>query len=94
VSARRDLLERLLSADVLEAIHEYVSEIVDERLREERARQPRREWLPLDEGAIEYGCSRNALRMRADRGTVESTKFGGVRYVRAPGADDDEGGIR
>jgi hypothetical protein len=94
VSARRELLERLLSPDVLDALDEYVREIVDEAIREERARQPRREWLPLAEAAIEYGCKVNALRMRADRGKVESKKIGRLVYVRAPGADDDGGGIR
>jgi hypothetical protein len=94
VSARRDLLERLLSPDVLEAIDEYVREIVDEQLREERARQPRREWLPVEEGAPEYGCTEAALRARARRGSVDSIKRGGRVYVRPPGADDDGGGIR
>jgi hypothetical protein len=94
VTRRPDLLEHLLSAEVLAALDEHVREIVDERLREERARQPRRHWLTLEEGAIEYGCTRNALRMRADRGTVESRKVGRLIYVRPPGADDDGGGIR
>jgi hypothetical protein len=94
VSARSELLELALSPELLAALDEHIRDVVDEAIREERRRQPKREWLTFAEGAVEYGCTYDALRARADRGTVESMRKGRVRYVRAPGTSSDGGSLR
>jgi hypothetical protein len=86
VSERRDLLELVLSAEVLAVLDEHIRDVVAEAVRQERARQPRREWLTLAEAAVEYGCTEAAMRMRAKRGTVETRRQGRRLYVRANGA--------
>ena len=93
MNARRDLLELALSPALLEALDEHIRDVVDEAIREERARQPRRDWLTLEQGAIEYGCSVDALRMRVKRGTVESRRHGRALYVRAHDASREKGGL-
>jgi hypothetical protein len=80
----RDVLEALLSADLLALIDEHVREVAAEAAREEVARltQPRR-WLTLAEAAEEYCCTYEAMVMRVKRGTVESRRQGRRVYVRA-----------
>jgi hypothetical protein len=94
VSARSELLELALSPELLAALDEHIRDVVDEAIAEERRRQPKREWLTLAEGAVEYGCTKDALRMRAERGAIESMRQGRRLYVRALGTNDDAGSLR
>ena len=87
MSDRPELLDLLLSPELVAALDEHIREVVAEAIREERARQPRREWLPLAEAAREYGCSEDALRMRVNRGSVEARRQGRRLLVRAPETD-------
>jgi hypothetical protein len=91
VSGRPDLVELLLSPELVAALDERVRELAAQAVREELARQPQRRWLPLAEAAEHYGCTPEALRMRAKRGTVEHRRQGRLIYVRAePNREGDE----
>jgi hypothetical protein len=89
----RDRLELLLSADLLDALDELIRDVVDDALREERARAERGEWVALAVGADRLGCSADALRMRAKRKTIESRRQGRRIYVRLDGAANDNGSV-
>lgn len=83
VSAR-ERLELLLSPACVDAIEE----LVEERVREELAARDVREaaektWLTLEEAGLRLGCSADAVRMRANRGRLESRKQGRRVYVSA-----------
>jgi hypothetical protein len=81
VNARPDLLELLLSPDVVAALDEHIRDVVIDTIREERARVERGEWVPLTVGAARLGCTADALRMKAKRGTIESRRQGRRVYV-------------
>jgi DNA-directed RNA polymerase specialized sigma24 family protein len=77
-------------------LDDHVREVAAAAAREELERQvqPRR-WLPLAEAAREFGCSPDALRMRAKRGRVQTRRQGRSVYVRVDGLWDgrrDSGG--
>jgi hypothetical protein len=91
VSDHGDLLELLLSAKLVAALEQHVREVAAQAVREELARQPQRQWLPVEQAAKRYGCTPEALRMRVKRGTVEARRQGRRLYVRAvPGQEGDE----
>jgi hypothetical protein len=51
VSERSELLELLVSAEVVSALRDFVASVATEAVREELARQPQRRWLSLAEAA-------------------------------------------
>jgi hypothetical protein len=92
MSARRQLLD-LLSPELVAALEEHVREVVAQAIREERTREPKREWLTLAEAAEQYHCTQDAMRMRAKRGSVDSRKQGRRLYIRADRASRNGGGL-
>jgi len=82
VSERYDALTAALSPELRVALEERVPEIARGVAREEIARRAQRRWAPLAEAAQLFGCSYDALRMRVDRGSVESLRQGRRCYVR------------
>jgi hypothetical protein len=87
MSAQSELLDLLLSPEIVAAIDERVREIV----RDELARQPLRRWVPLTDAAKQRGVTPAALRARVRRGTVEARREGRLLYVRL--ADGDRDGV-
>ena len=83
MSDRRDIVDALVVA-LRPLIADLVDAAIDERLAElEAAGSRRRRWLTLDEAGELLGCSRDAVRKRADRGRLESRHHGDRRYVSA-----------
>ena len=81
-------VEQTLRDALRELVREEL-EVVREELREElraSAESPRK-WLTLAEAAAELGCSKNAVRMRANRGRLETRKHGRSVYVSAASLD-------
>jgi DNA-directed RNA polymerase specialized sigma24 family protein len=58
-------------APVIAAIEELVAERVAEELAV-RDEAPAATWLTLDQAAARLGCSRDAVRMRAKRGRLQT----------------------
>jgi hypothetical protein len=85
-------LELLFSAQMLELLDEHVREVAADAVRQELARQkaPKR-WLTLGEAASRLGCSYDAMRMRAERGTVPARRQGGRVYVLASAIEELDG---
>lgn len=80
----RERLEMLLSPACVDAIEQLVEERVREELEaRERQRLADRTWLTLDEAGELLGCSRDAIRMRVNRGRLESKTQGRRVYVSA-----------
>lgn len=78
----RDRLAAVLAPDLIEAIED----LVDERVAAEVASisaSSAPAWLTLDQAAERLGCSRDAVRMRARRGRLESKPHGRRLYVSA-----------
>jgi hypothetical protein len=90
VSDRADLLELLLSSELIAALTEHIREVAEQAVREELARRPQRRWLPVVEAAEQFGCSPAALRMRVKRGSVEHRRQGRLLYVRVDPSDNGD----
>jgi hypothetical protein len=84
-----ELFELLLSSELLALLDEHVRQVAHEAAREELARQPQRQWLPLAEAAAQLGCTPDALRMRVKRGSVEARRQGRRLYVCAEMGSDE-----
>jgi excisionase family DNA binding protein len=70
------------------AAHPRIEALVQERVAEAIAhREPRRAWLTLTEAAELLGCSPNAVRMRVNRGRLESRRHGRRVYVSVASID-------
>jgi excisionase family DNA binding protein len=79
-------------ADALRPVVEMlVDERLERRLAEIERAQSRRTWITLAEAADRLGCTYDAIRMRADRGTIESRRQGGRRYVLASAIEQLDG---
>jgi excisionase family DNA binding protein len=78
----RARLEALLSPDLLTALDDYISEVVEERLGRLPDRDGR-EWFTLEEAAQQLGCSYEAVRKRAKRGRLETRRHGRTVLVSA-----------
>jgi hypothetical protein len=89
----RDRLELALSPQLLDALDEYVRDVVDGALRDKRARAERGDWVPLAVAADRMGCSTDAVRMRVNRKTIEARRQGRRIYVRLDGATSDNGSV-
>jgi hypothetical protein len=79
-------LAAVLAPDVLAVIEELVAD----RIAAELARRDRElsatngsPWLTLDQAAERLHCSPDAVRMRANRGRLESRHQGARRYISA-----------
>jgi hypothetical protein len=66
-----------LTPDQVEAVAARAAELVLERLEIDT-----RPWLTTKRAADAWGCSTDAVRMRAQRGTVERKYVGRTLYVR------------
>lgn len=77
----RDRLASVLSPDIVEALEELVAERVAAELAARETSGPK--WLTLDAAAERLGCSRDAVRMRAARGRLETRHHGRRVYVSA-----------
>ena len=87
-----ELLQRLLSPELLAALDAHVREVVAEAVRDELAqRASPRDWMTLAEAAQQYGCSYDAMRMRARRGSLESRRQGRTVYVAARALERGKG---
>lgn len=73
---------RPLIAELVEPLAERVAEL-ERQLDEVRAR----EWYTLDEAGDRLGCTRDAVRMRANRGRLEARRQGRRVYVSARSVD-------
>jgi hypothetical protein len=87
---RTDLLELLLSSELVVALTEHVREIAAEVVRDELARQSQWRWLPVAEAAKQFGCTPAALRMRVKRRTVEARRQGRRLYIRVDPTDNGD----
>jgi excisionase family DNA binding protein len=81
----RAVLTRLLPPGAADAVEQLVAEEVGEQVpaavREAVAAEHARELLTLDEAAVLLGCSRDAVRMRARRGRLDTRRHGRRVYV-------------
>lgn len=77
----RERLAALLSPELVQALEELVAERVAVELEARATSGP--EWLTLDAAADRLGCSRDAVRMRAARGRLETRHHGRRVYVSA-----------
>jgi excisionase family DNA binding protein len=78
----RNRLAAVLAPDLVDALEELVAE----RVAAELAARPdpsASTWLTLDQAAERLGCSRDAVRMRATRGRLETRRHGRRLYVSA-----------
>lgn len=81
-----DLLEEL-AAQL--AKHPTIEALVEARVQQALAgrEQPRRVWLTLAEAADRLGCTPDAVRMRINRGRLDSRRHGRRVYVSAASID-------
>jgi excisionase family DNA binding protein len=86
VTARERLL-RSLAPELVEAVEQLVAERVAEALAEARPADDGARWLTLEQAAARLGCSPDAVRMRANRGRLESRRQGRRLYVSAASVD-------
>jgi excisionase family DNA binding protein len=77
----RDRLAIALAPELVEALEEFVAERVASELT--RVESCRPQWLTLEQAADRLGCSRDAVRMRANRGRLETRNHGRRVYVSA-----------
>jgi DNA-directed RNA polymerase specialized sigma24 family protein len=61
-------LASVLAPELVEAVEELVAQRVASALAHVEASGP--EWLTLDQAAERLGCTRDAVRMRANRGRL------------------------
>ena len=78
----RDRLAVALAPEVIEAIEGFVAERV-EAVLSSRPDPSARQWLTLDQAGELLGCSRDAVRMRARRGRLQTRRHGRCLYVSA-----------
>jgi len=84
----RDRLSLAFSPDVLAALEEFVAERVAAEFAIARgSRSSGPTWLTLDQAADRLGCSRDAVRMRVNRGRLEHRRHGRRLYVSAASVD-------
>lgn len=77
----RDRLTTALAPELVEALEGLVAERVAAELARRKASGP--EWLTLDAAAERLGCSPDAVRMRANRGRLDTRHHGRRVYVSA-----------
>jgi hypothetical protein len=82
-STYRDRLTAVLAPDLLNALDELVAEHVATELARRDTSRHGPGWLTLDQAAERLGCSRDAARMRAKRGRLETRHHGRRVYVSA-----------
>jgi excisionase family DNA binding protein len=58
---------------------------VEQTLRQHE--EPGRQWLTLGEAAERLGCSRDAVRMRVNRGRLDHRRHGRRLYVSTNSVD-------
>jgi excisionase family DNA binding protein len=85
----RARLGAVLAPDLLDALDELVAECVAAELaRLGPARDDGPRWLTLEQAADRLGCSPAAVRMRANRGRLQTRRHGRRVYVSATSVDE------
>jgi hypothetical protein len=80
----RDRLAAVLAPDLLDALDALVSErVASELARRDATRDNGPQWLTLEQAAAHLGCTPAAVRMRANRGRLQSRRHGRRVYVSA-----------
>jgi excisionase family DNA binding protein len=79
----RDRLLQSLAPEVVDAIEQLVRDCVRDELDATPDRSNGRNWLTFAEAGERLGCSADAIRMRVNRGRLESERQGRRRYVSA-----------
>jgi excisionase family DNA binding protein len=80
-----ELLDTLRREDDLR--REFVAALRDELRDVATAESAEKQWLTLDEAALRLGISRDAVRMRAQRGRLLTRNHGRRVYVSAASVD-------
>jgi excisionase family DNA binding protein len=75
-------LAAALAPELLDALEDLVAERVAAELASRPAPQAA-PWLTLEQAGELLGCSRDAVRMRASRGRLETRRHGRRIYVSA-----------
>lgn len=83
--ALRERLEEVLSPGVVTLLEAYVTACVAEAVSQAQTNEP--PWLTLDEAAARLGCSRDAVRMRVNRGRLVARRSGRRVYVSRESVD-------
>jgi len=81
-------LAAILSVELVDAIETYIDERVTAALAElapPNGSEP--EWLTLEQAGERLGCTADAIRMRANRGRLNSKHVGRRRYVSRASVD-------
>jgi excisionase family DNA binding protein len=89
VLSPRERLAVVLAPDMLDALDELVAERVAAELAclpVSRDSGPR--WLTLEQAAERLNCSPAAVRMRANRGRLETRRHGRRVYVSSASVDE------
>lgn len=80
----RERLAALLAPELVKAFEELVVErVAAELARLDVSQKSRSQWLTLEQAAELLGCSPDAVRMRANRGRLETRWHGRRVYVSA-----------
>jgi excisionase family DNA binding protein len=91
----RSRLEAVLAPEIVAALEQLVAEVVAAELAAiagEASMNKGTHWLTLEQAAARLGCSRDAVRMRANRGRLETRRMGRSVYVSAESVDRLGGG--
>ena len=78
----RERLAAALAPEVLDALEDFIAEQVAAEFAS-RPNPSTAPWLTLDQAGELLGCSRDAVRMRANRGRLETRRHGRRIYVSA-----------
>jgi hypothetical protein len=84
----RDRLTTALAPEILDALEDLVAERVATEIAGLAAsRADDLKWLTLEQAGERLGCSSDAVRMRANRGRLETRQHGRRVYVSAASVD-------
>jgi DNA-directed RNA polymerase specialized sigma24 family protein len=79
----RERLAAVLAPEVLDALDELVADRVAAELARHAQTDAGPRWLTLDQAAERLGCTPAAVRMRANRGRLQTRRHGRRVYVSA-----------
>jgi len=83
----RDRLAAVLAPEMIDALDDLVSERVASELARLAATRDTPPWLTLEQAGERLGCSADAVRMRVNRGRLESRRQGRRLYVAVESVD-------
>lgn len=89
ITSPRDRLAAVLAPDVLDALEELVAErVAAELARLGAAHDSGPRWLTVEQAAERLACTPAAVRMRANRGRLDTRRHGRRVYVSAASVDN------